>query len=184
MLQGRANIVNTDRERDRPHAVGSVHRNKAVLFVVAILGILAAGLYQFTYSNEVNSIQRVLEDKWVLQVVDNGKWVDAIPRPCGPKAIKYAKKHNGFVLVGYYCRTDLCRKHKFKCIHVMVSKVPVKPGTVIYENDPRIVFTTGDSTLPNPVLITNVFTAQGKPVMSPAYAGNQRTRKHPPKHSG
>lgn len=140
---------------------------KRLVFASMVVAVFAGvWIYRDTYSANVIRIQRVLSDKWVFHVYENGHWIEAIPRPCGTAAIEYAKAHGGYVVVGYYHRPGLCDKHHAACFHVMVSREPIEPGTVVSENDPRIVFGKGDPKAVDDVMVTNVFSPRGDPIVA------------------
>lgn len=125
---------------------------------------LAAFLFvkvEFDYAGQVEKIHRALQGKWVYLVPEKGKLTVSIARPCGIESIKYLKENDGFLIAGFFWNDSIDFSNPYKNMHVFVSDRPIKPGSLVYGNDSRVLFDTAAAHA-DPVIVTHVFSRNGK----------------------
>ncbi|HOC93114.1 MAG TPA: hypothetical protein PKH33_12205 [bacterium] len=128
------------------------------------LACLVAFLFvriEFDYAGQVEKIHRVLQGKWVYYVPEDGKLTVSVARPCGIESIKYLKENDGFLIAGFFWNDKVNFSNPYKNTHVFVADRPIKPGSLVYGNDGRVLFDTARNHA-DPVIVTHVFSKHGK----------------------
>ncbi len=131
------------------------------MLAVACLAAFLFVRVEFDYAGQVEKIHRVLQGKWVYYVPENGKLTVSVARPCGIESIKYLKENDGFLIAGFFWNDKVNFSNPYKNTHVFVADRPIKPGSLVYGNDSRVLFDTARNHA-DPVIVTHVFSKHGK----------------------